>query len=693
MVKNLKTAEPRAVDFEQESFIQRHCRLQKALQSSCGKDHPWARELGSVKSICEISYRLQVYHEKAFGKSSPYPRFMVKLPATVFRDTSPSGSLFVVLSTAFDFIKEANWSDLNFVGERKKIEFLTMFRRIEKALMENGFVSSKRIFFQDDIPTEVVKEIKLIAKNHGAMIVDSPEYATHSVYYDPEVDVNVSPRADEEEFMRAREVRPNQYVFREAGKALVHWWYYPDSYDEWIPDRGQVQASEPPETVEKNSSWIVNCRYIRDVEVFNEWGNEIDYEKYADDGADTTASSGSKRKGDQNTITASVPILDKIQPDAMPPSVALSTKNTVTVTTEPDGQIKVKMERSGNGGEKRKKISSLRSPVVQPSWFVPDCTSAVEIKNVPDFFDESSEIRTPAEYLRIRDLMVKLYNDSPSTYLSATDCRKQIAGNASSIVRIHSFLDAFRVINHSVKADARPRTSTYYCENQFSDISVTANNTNLSVEFTEAMDSALREAVLEVEGDWKAVAEIVSKVTLTKSKAPSPSDCFMRFVELPLLGSKSAISASGPGLNMNTKSERLKLLATNALHQLIQRKLPHNVITQATQAALSVIQQGIENKMDVDGKDDMNNLHVATSTAMGTTLATIIDEAQNEAADVRRSLREILLEYVTLRVDAMEEKLKLLENTEIALDIEQDRIASERRDLQICRAQMSILWQ
>lgn len=56
----------------------------------------------------------------------------------------------------------------------------------------------------------------------------------------------------------------------------MHWWYYPDSYDSWIPLKdvsGAVDAPETPPAV-----WRVSCRFIEDAAQFNEWGNEEDYE-------------------------------------------------------------------------------------------------------------------------------------------------------------------------------------------------------------------------------------------------------------------------------------------------------------------------------------------------------------------------------------------------------------------------------
>lgn len=81
--------------------------------------------------------------------------------------------------------------------------------------------------------------------------------------------------------------------------ALVHWWYHPDSYDEWIPSQ-EVEANDPPEDpLElRPRVWRVACRFIRDVAIFNEWGNELDYEMEdnEDEGVGNGSGDGTTRK-------------------------------------------------------------------------------------------------------------------------------------------------------------------------------------------------------------------------------------------------------------------------------------------------------------------------------------------------------------------------------------------------------------
>lgn len=72
-----------------------------------------------------------------------------------------------------------------------------------------------------------------------------------------------------EEYLRPLQVR---------GKTvLVHWWYYPDSYDSVVPI-GEVGGAIPEPTPPSPSQWWVSSRWLEDTDTFNEWMDEEDYE-------------------------------------------------------------------------------------------------------------------------------------------------------------------------------------------------------------------------------------------------------------------------------------------------------------------------------------------------------------------------------------------------------------------------------
>jgi SWI/SNF related-matrix-associated actin-dependent regulator of chromatin subfamily C len=58
--------------------------------------------------------------------------------------------------------------------------------------------------------------------------------------------------------------------------ALVHWWYYPDSYDTWII-KTNIFGNESPRYPSTTPCTVV-VRWLTDLEKFNEYMNDRDYE-------------------------------------------------------------------------------------------------------------------------------------------------------------------------------------------------------------------------------------------------------------------------------------------------------------------------------------------------------------------------------------------------------------------------------
>lgn len=52
--------------------------------------------------------------------------------------------------------------------------------------------------------------------------------------------------------------------------------------------------------------------------------------------------------------------------------------------------------------------------------------------------------------------MIDAYRLNPTEYLTATACRRNLAGDVCAIIRNHAFLEQWGLINYQVDADARP---------------------------------------------------------------------------------------------------------------------------------------------------------------------------------------------------------------------------------------------
>ena len=52
--------------------------------------------------------------------------------------------------------------------------------------------------------------------------------------------------------------------------------------------------------------------------------------------------------------------------------------------------------------------------------------------------------------------IIKLYREKPQSYLSATECRRKLAGDICSVIRVHAFLEHWGLINFNVSSYLRP---------------------------------------------------------------------------------------------------------------------------------------------------------------------------------------------------------------------------------------------
>lgn len=80
-------------------------------------------------------------------------------------------------------------------------------------------------------------------------------------------------------------------------------------------------------------------------------------------------------------------------------------------------------------------------------WFSFDKIHKIEKDGLSEFFRGNKPSKTPEVYIKYRNFMITLYRMNPKNYLSATSCRRNLAGDACAIMRIHAFLEHWGLIN------------------------------------------------------------------------------------------------------------------------------------------------------------------------------------------------------------------------------------------------------
>lgn len=90
------------------------------------------------------------------------------------------------------------------------------------------------------------------------------------------------------------------------------------------------------------------------------------------------------------------------------------------------------------------------------SWFDYNCIHTVERRALPEFFNCKNKSKSAEIYLAYRNFMIDTYRLNPVEYLTVTACRRNLAGDVCTIMRVHAFLEQWGLINYQVDADAKP---------------------------------------------------------------------------------------------------------------------------------------------------------------------------------------------------------------------------------------------
>uniref|UniRef100_A0A8C5RKG6 SWI/SNF related BAF chromatin remodeling complex subunit C2 n=1 Tax=Laticauda laticaudata TaxID=8630 RepID=A0A8C5RKG6_LATLA len=212
------------------------------------------------KSLSNLVVQLLQFQEEVFGKHvSNAP--LTKLPIKCFLDFKAGGALCHILAAAYKFKSDQGWRRFDFQNPSRMDRNVEMFMTIEKSLVQNNCLSRPNIYLHADIDPKLQAKLKDIVKRHQGTITEDKSNASHIAF-------PVPGSLEEEEW-----VRP---IMKRDKQVLLHWGYYPDSYDTWIPASEIEAPVEDAPTPEKPRK--VHAKWILDTDTFNEWMNEEDYE-------------------------------------------------------------------------------------------------------------------------------------------------------------------------------------------------------------------------------------------------------------------------------------------------------------------------------------------------------------------------------------------------------------------------------
>uniref|UniRef100_A0A8C3K7K2 SWI/SNF related, matrix associated, actin dependent regulator of chromatin subfamily c member 1 n=1 Tax=Calidris pygmaea TaxID=425635 RepID=A0A8C3K7K2_9CHAR len=410
------------------------------------------------KTLAGLVVQLLQFQEDAFGKHVTNPAF-TKLPVSI----------------GLCFLGGILWKGRRFdlQNPSRMDRNVEMFMNIEKTLVQNNCLSRPTIYLIPDIELKLANKLKDIVKRHQGTVTEEKSKATHHVYPSPT-------SMDDDEWLRP--------VMKKDKQVLVHWGYFPDSYDTWVHANEIDAEIEDPPIPEK--PWKVHAKWILDTDVFNEWMNEEDYEvdenrktvsfrqrismKNEEVGGSLLSKQaalygkrrGQKEEDEQEDLTKDmedptpVPNIEEV---VLPKNVnpKKDSENTPvkggTVADLDEDPNKGDQSRSIDPGEDN--VTEQTNHIIIPSyasWFDYNCIHVIERRALPEFFNGKNKSKTPEIYLAYRNFMIDTYRLNPQEYLTSTACRRNLTGDVCAVMRVHAFLEQWGLINYQVDPESRP---------------------------------------------------------------------------------------------------------------------------------------------------------------------------------------------------------------------------------------------
>ncbi|XP_076123985.1 SWI/SNF complex subunit SMARCC2 isoform X1 [Alosa pseudoharengus] len=453
------------------------------------------------KSLSSLVVQLLQFQEEVFGRHVSNPP-LTKLPMKTFLDFKPGGALCHILAAAYKFKSDQGWRRFDFQNPSRMDRNVEMFMTIEKSLVQNNCLSRPVIYLSSEIEPKLLVKLKDIIKRHQGSLTEDKTSSSHVV-------VPIPPSLEEEEW-----VRP---VMKRDKQVLLHWGYWPDSYDTWIPANEIEAAVEDAPTPEKPRK--VHAKWILDLDQYNEWMTEEDYEvgeggtkrkrisaktltdevSTPDDRRDKKAGNAKKRKRSRSPSPApasqeskkkntkkgpTTPYTkskrgqreeeqDEGSKEADEPSPTPPTEDSAAPKTdeqedesmetvgkeEEEGSPSVKGEPVKGSDLHEDNVTEQTHHIIIPSyaaWFDYNSVHAIERRALPEFFNGKNKSKTPEIYLAYRNFMIDTYRLNPQEYLTSTACRRNLAGDVCAIMRVHAFLEQWGLINYQVDSESRP---------------------------------------------------------------------------------------------------------------------------------------------------------------------------------------------------------------------------------------------
>lgn len=322
--------------------------------------------------------------------------------------------------------------------------------------------------------------------------------------------------------------------------------------------------------------------------------------------------------------------------------------------------------------------------------------------------------------------MIDTYRLNPTEYLTATACRRNLAGDVCAVIRVHAFLEQWGLINYHVDHESRPSvmgppsTSHFMVIadtdeglvplNNETGIGLTASEKVVKVteasklpspfalhsdvyrpsetaapdveNWTDAETLSLLEGIELFKEDWFKIAEHVNHANHGDNDVRSHDDCIMAFLSLPIedpyldpAAAHAAAPGEEPGPFHTTPNALMSTLA------FLASSVAPSIAGVGAKAAMEELGKDCGAAAE-DGEADDAGEAVPSEDRLRAATSAVLDAAGSKARLLvraeERKLMGLVAKLVETQLQKLEIKLKQFEELDVIMEKERAEFEAQR---------------
>jgi hypothetical protein len=362
-----------------------------------------------------------------------------------------------------------------------------------------------------------------------------------------------------------------------------------------------------------------------------------------------------------NAIVTEVVSSNSVAP-AMSTASAINSPDVCQVTSlPPNTQLSNSIYQSTSTPHEEDNTRTL----VRPPWYQASKASEFEKRTLPEWFNFTAPHRTETTYITTRETILKIAKCNSQQYITTTALRRSVAGDAGSLLRLHTFLMDWGLLNGGQIGETAPsdavlrglhaeggslaKAKRKHSQAQHYAVSWTADRIH-ALEISVVKHTSKKpddgKNSLKIIVDWDAVASDLGE-------GVTASDCQLAFINPP---AEDDVKLAVGALSSNNN---------HSLSQFLDGVRPE-VLKAAVEASLQFT-------------NDITEVRKASI------VAALASSAAEKGARIESEIETTLRDIVDQRLQRLENRVAILDDVEALLEAERVSLELERRDMYTTR--------